>query len=109
MAFSEIVLFLALMSGAGVVAGITSGLFGVGGGFVVVPALLAVFPFLTDQPDDLIPIPRSPGPPSTGVAIPNRSCCERTNVSKWSSTTGSSISRFRALAKQANRTIDSNS
>lgn len=54
MAFSEVVLFLALMSGAGVVAGITSGLFGVGGGFVVVPALLAVFPFLTDQTDDLM-------------------------------------------------------
>ena len=54
MAFSEIVLFLALMSGAGIVAGITSGLFGVGGGFVVVPALLAVFPFLTEQTDDLM-------------------------------------------------------
>lgn len=48
------VLFLALLSGAGVIAGITSGLFGVGGGFIVVPALLAVFPFLTDQTEDLM-------------------------------------------------------
>lgn len=47
-------LFLALLSAAGVIAGITSGLFGVGGGFVVVPALLAVFPFLTDQTEDLM-------------------------------------------------------
>jgi len=47
-------LFLGLLSGAGIIAGITSGLFGVGGGFVVVPALLAVFPFLTDQTEDLM-------------------------------------------------------
>ncbi|WP_222711530.1 sulfite exporter TauE/SafE family protein [Parahaliea aestuarii] len=47
-------MFLALLSGAGIVAGLTAGLFGVGGGFVVVPALLAVFPFLTDQTDHLM-------------------------------------------------------
>lgn len=50
----DAVLFLSLMSGAGAIAGLTSGLFGVGGGFVVVPALLAVFPFLTDSTDNLM-------------------------------------------------------
>lgn len=47
-------LFVVLLSGAGVIAGITSGLFGVGGGFIVVPALLAVFPFLAEPTDDLM-------------------------------------------------------
>jgi uncharacterized membrane protein YfcA len=53
-ALQDMLLFLGLLSGAGIIAGITSGLFGVGGGFVVVPALLAVFPFLTDQTEDLM-------------------------------------------------------
>jgi uncharacterized membrane protein YfcA len=47
-------IFITLLSGAGVVAGLTSGLFGVGGGFVVVPALLGVFPFITDKTDHLM-------------------------------------------------------
>jgi len=51
---SDVLLFVLMLSGAGIVAGITSGLFGVGGGFIVVPALLAVFPFLTDATDDLM-------------------------------------------------------
>ncbi len=34
------------MLAAGAVSGITAGMFGVGGGFVVVPALLAVFSLL---------------------------------------------------------------
>lgn len=51
---TDMLMFLALLSGAGIVAGLTAGLFGVGGGFVVVPALLAVFPFLTDQTDHLM-------------------------------------------------------
>lgn len=48
-----IALILALL-GAGAVAGITSGLFGNGGGFVVVPALLAVFPWFTADNGELI-------------------------------------------------------
>ena len=39
---------------AGAMAGLTAGLFGNGGGFVVVPALLFVFSFLGYQDDDLI-------------------------------------------------------
>lgn len=50
----DLLLFLALLSGAGMIAGLTAGLFGVGGGFVVVPALLAVFPFLSGPSDDLM-------------------------------------------------------
>lgn len=37
---------LALMLGAGAVAGFAAGLFGIGGGFVVVPALMAMLPLL---------------------------------------------------------------
>ncbi|MFT6771258.1 sulfite exporter TauE/SafE family protein [Congregibacter sp.] len=54
MVLTDMLLFLTVMSGAGIVAGMTAGLFGVGGGFVVVPALLAVFPFLGDQSEDLM-------------------------------------------------------
>jgi uncharacterized membrane protein YfcA len=50
---TELLFFIALLGATGVIAGITAGLFGVGGGFIVVPALLAVFPFLTDATDDL--------------------------------------------------------
>lgn len=50
----EIVLFIATLCAAGALAGITAGLFGNGGGFVVVPALLAVFPFFTEATDELI-------------------------------------------------------
>jgi len=50
----EVFLFIGLLAAAGMIAGITAGLFGNGGGFVVVPALLAVFPFLTDNTDDIM-------------------------------------------------------
>ncbi len=50
----DLLMFVGLMSVAGVIAGLTAGLFGVGGGFVVVPALMAVFPFLTDKTEDLM-------------------------------------------------------
>lgn len=50
----ELVAFLVALLGAGAVAGVTAGLFGNGGGFVVVPALLAVFPFFTGESDDLM-------------------------------------------------------
>ena len=49
-----LMMLLALLA-AGAVAGLTSGLFGVGGGFVVVPALLAVFAMLLEPgPHDLL-------------------------------------------------------
>lgn len=47
-------MFVALLSAAGVLAGLTSGLFGVGGGFIVVPAMLAVFPIFTDATEELV-------------------------------------------------------
>ncbi|MEZ5557801.1 MAG: sulfite exporter TauE/SafE family protein [Pseudomonadales bacterium] len=39
---------------AGAIAGITAGLFGIGGGFIVVPALLAVFPLFSHTDQHLI-------------------------------------------------------
>ncbi|MEM1231011.1 MAG: sulfite exporter TauE/SafE family protein [Pseudomonadota bacterium] len=50
----QTLLLLGALCGAGAIAGITSGLFGNGGGFVVVPALLAVFPLFTDQQAHLV-------------------------------------------------------
>jgi uncharacterized membrane protein YfcA len=52
----ELLLFVATLCLAGAVAGITAGLFGNGGGFVVVPALLAVFPFFTESSGELIKV-----------------------------------------------------
>ncbi|WP_133468912.1 sulfite exporter TauE/SafE family protein [Paraglaciecola marina] len=52
----ELLLFVATLCVAGAVAGITSGLFGNGGGFVVVPALLAVFPFFTESSAELMQV-----------------------------------------------------
>ena len=49
--FLGITLLLAL---AGAVAGITAGLFGNGGGFVVVPALVFVFTFQGVNSEDLL-------------------------------------------------------
>lgn len=45
---------LICLCGAGALAGITSGLFGNGGGFVVVPALLAVFPLFIESQGELV-------------------------------------------------------
>ena len=52
----ELLLFIATLCVAGAVAGITAGLFGNGGGFVVVPALLSVFPFFTESSGELIKV-----------------------------------------------------
>lgn len=52
----ELVLFVLTLCVAGAIAGLTSGLFGNGGGFVVVPALLAVFPFFIPYSDDLVKV-----------------------------------------------------
>ncbi|QJR81637.1 sulfite exporter TauE/SafE family protein [Alteromonas pelagimontana] len=49
----ELVWFVLMLCAAGAIAGITAGLFGNGGGFVVVPALLIVFPFFTPDSDEL--------------------------------------------------------
>ncbi len=50
----EVLGLIVTMCAAGAVAGITAGLFGIGGGFVVVPALLAVFPLFSNAGDELI-------------------------------------------------------
>jgi uncharacterized protein len=50
----ELVSLLAVMCLTGAVAGITAGLFGNGGGFVIVPALLAVLPLFSDAGADLV-------------------------------------------------------
>ncbi len=50
----QVVLLVAAMCLAGAVAGLTAGLFGNGGGFVVVPALLAVLPLFSDAGEELI-------------------------------------------------------
>ncbi len=54
MVLPEILGLIATMGLAGAIAGVTAGLFGVGGGFVIVPALLAVFPWFSDAPEELI-------------------------------------------------------
>ena len=51
---TEILGLLLTLSAAGALAGITAGLFGNGGGFVVVPALVFVFSLLGDASADLI-------------------------------------------------------
>lgn len=43
---SELVCLISLMLGAGALAGIAAGLFGIGGGLIVVPALIMFFPIL---------------------------------------------------------------
>jgi uncharacterized protein len=45
---------LAAMLAAGLLAGFAGGLFGIGGGFVVVPALVAVLPMLGGSPAELV-------------------------------------------------------
>ncbi len=50
----EVIGLIVAMCAAGAVAGITAGLFGIGGGFVVVPALLAVFPLFSEAGSELI-------------------------------------------------------
>ena len=50
----EILALLLTLCAAGAVAGLTSGLFGNGGGFVVVPALLAVFPAFNAPDPNLV-------------------------------------------------------
>lgn len=54
MSIQEVSLFILLLCCAGLIAGLTSGLFGNGGGFVVVPALLLVFPFLPNSSHELM-------------------------------------------------------
>ena len=48
----DIILMLCSLLGAGAVAGITTGLFGVGGGFIIVPTLLAILPMFTGDNED---------------------------------------------------------
>ena len=46
MTFSDLLLPLAALLGAGLLAGFAAGIFGIGGGFIVVPALFLVLPLL---------------------------------------------------------------
>ena len=50
-ALTELLILGFALLATGCVAGITAGLFGVGGGFIVVPALLAVLPLFGADPD----------------------------------------------------------
>lgn len=52
----ELLLFVVTLCITGAIAGLTAGLFGNGGGFVVVPALLAVFPFFTPYSEELVKV-----------------------------------------------------
>lgn len=52
----ELIWFVLTLCFAGAIAGLTAGLFGNGGGFVVVPALLAVFPFFTESSASLMKV-----------------------------------------------------
>ena len=52
----ELVWFVLTLCAAGAIAGITSGLFGNGGGFVVVPALSIVFPFFVPDSDEIVKV-----------------------------------------------------
>ena len=47
-------MLIGLLALAGAFAGVTAGLFGNGGGFVVVPSLIAVFSILGETTSDLI-------------------------------------------------------
>ena len=51
---SNLVPFLLALMSAGLLAGFLAGLFGIGGGFVVVPALVAVLTFMTDMPAERV-------------------------------------------------------
>lgn len=51
---SELLALILLLGVAGAFAGVTAGLFGNGGGFVVVPSLIAVFSMIGDTTSDLI-------------------------------------------------------
>lgn len=53
MSAASLAFALVAMLGAGVVAGFAAGLFGIGGGFVVVPALFAVLPLLGAAPEEI--------------------------------------------------------
>ena len=48
----EILIYISL----GLIVGVLGGLFGIGGGVIVVPALLLVFTFLGYESDFLIPV-----------------------------------------------------
>ena len=50
----DIILMLCSLLGAGAIAGITTGLFGVGGGFIIVPTLLAILPMFMSDNDGLV-------------------------------------------------------
>ncbi|MEK9748514.1 MAG: sulfite exporter TauE/SafE family protein, partial [Pseudomonadales bacterium] len=50
----DVIIMLASLLAAGAVAGVTTGLFGVGGGFIIVPTLIAILPIFTGEYEAMV-------------------------------------------------------
>jgi len=50
----NVIVMLVSLLAAGAVAGVTTGLFGVGGGFIIVPTLIAILPIFTGEYEAMV-------------------------------------------------------